>query len=545
MTQVRIALFLAFILLFQSLAWAQEEPLETWKEKSLGYSLLFEFEARTPSEAELAAMKADVLALTQRPDSLPEIRFQKVKLEGYSDPTGNYRYNQWLSAQRAKEVANLLAEWGIPDSIMHAIGFGEKFSMEMHEQGLSYDQMRRVDVAIHFLQAQQLLSSTTIADLYALLRLAPQKFHLRPGADTLLRCQNGTVIYLPDSAFLNLASEGEVILEVQELLRPNDMLKMNMSTQSGNRFLRTGGMLYLRATQNGQVLQIDKLSLPAFFVPSDQFLARAQVFEGAREGADSLMQWRSPSTAGLNRIPMDYLATCSDVLCRTEQDDCPLFFCKISRFFGFQKEPEDAFSQKLQESKLDRDVICGELARMMHYYGAEDLPALVQALEVPLYEANNVNNHEALLEVFRTRLAEDIKARYLEGDLRYNDLQYYAFQRSEWGWANVDEFYEVPLEDRVTVAVNLAVAKDRDVKLFLPGRNIMLDANRNGGRFEFAGVPKGEDAVILALEYRNGQAAFGHQRLVLSNGAVDVAMQSMDLENLRHAIDTLNLRNAE
>lgn len=542
MTPVRIALFLGFTLLIQSMATAQEAPVETWKEKSLGYSLLFGLEARTPSESELAGMKADVLALTQRPDSLPEIRFHRVDLEGYSDPTGNYRYNQWLSAQRAKEVANLLAEWGVPDSIMHAIGFGEKFSMEMHAQGLSYDQMRRVDVAIHFLQAQQLLSSTSIADLYALLRLAPQKFHLRPGADTLLRCQNGTVIYLPDSAFLNLAAEGEIVLEVQELLRPNDMLKMNMSTQSGNRFLRTGGMLYLRATQNGQVLQIDKLSLPAFFVPSDQFLARAQVFEGHRSGADSLMDWRSPSSVGLNRIPMDYIATCSDALCNTDQDDCPLFFCKINRFFGFKKAPEDAFSQKLKESKLDRDVICAELARMMHYYGAEDLPALLQSLEVPLYEANGVNSHEALMEVFRTRLAEDIKARYLEGDLRYNDLQYYAFQRSEWGWANVDEFYEVPLTERVSIQLNLAVSKDRDVKLFLPNRNIMLDANRDGQQFAFSGVPRGEEAVVLALEYRNGQPAFGHQRLVLGSGTVDITLESMDLETLRSTIDSLPLR---
>lgn len=306
--------------------------------------------------------------------------------------------------------------------------------------------------------------------------------------------------------------------------------------------LRSAGMLHIRATQDGRLLKIDQLELPSFFLPSDQFLARAQMFDGVPSGKDSLIDWRSPSTISLNRIPFGDLGICSNILCDGNTDECKFFFCKINRFFGFEKAPTDAFSAQLEEQDQERDIYCEDLNRLLRYYGTEDISALIRELEVPLYSANAASNHEELMQVFQTKLAENIKARHLEKDINFRELQYYAFQRSQWGWANVDAFYEVANEDRVNMTVDLIVAKDRDVKLFLPERNIMLTADNDGDRYEFRGVPKGEAAVIIALEYRNGNAAMGMRELTVQSGSTPILLEKMSVDEMKAAIEEMGLQ---
>jgi hypothetical protein len=266
------------------------------------------------------------------------------------------------------------------------------------------------------------------------------------------------------------------------------------------------------------------------------------MFDGVPSGKDSLIDWRSPSTISLNRIPFGDLGICSNILCDGNTDECKFFFCKINRFFGFEKAPTDAFSAQLEEKDQERDVNCEDLNRLLRYYGTEDISALIRELEVPLYSANAASNHEELMQIFQTKLAENIKARHLEKDINFRELQYYAFQRSQWGWANVDAFYEVANEDRVNMTVDLIVAKDRDVKLFLPERNIMLTADNDGDRYEFRGVPKGEAAVIIALEYRNGNAAMGMRELTVQSGSTPILLEKMSVDEMKAAIEEMGLQ---
>jgi hypothetical protein len=172
---IKLFVLSAFLLL-NTLRAQDEQARVMWTKHSLEYSLPFEFGKKMPEEMVTDSLKKEVLNLLTPHDSLWELKISHVQLKGYTDPVGRASYNQWLSVKRAKVVANLLVEWGVPDSIMKAIGFGEKFADEMKKKGLSHDQMRRVDVALEYMVAKEILPTTTIQDLYAQLKSAPQIF---------------------------------------------------------------------------------------------------------------------------------------------------------------------------------------------------------------------------------------------------------------------------------------------------------------------------------------------------------------------------------
>lgn len=532
------ALVLITILTISSLKAQNEVDTTKWENKTTGYSLLFKFGSKHPQAEDVKMIQSDIQSMLAESDTTPETKLYHINIEGYTDPVGRASYNKRLSAVRAKNVANALVEPGIPDSIMNVIGFGEEKADEMIKAGLTDKEMRRVDLAIHYLVAKKLIPTTSIRDLYALLGSMPQTFTLTPYKDTLITCDYGTVIHIPDSGFLNLNGNSPIELTVYEAIRPQEMISYNHNTVSKGRPVATGGMLKVSASQNGTRLDIDKLELPSFFVPSDNYLAKGLLYEGGYD-SDSTVKWINPTSISLNRMPYNSLAMCSELLC-DGPEDCSFFWCKINRFFGIEKRPEDAFTQQLEDSKQDREDICTEVARLMLYYGVEDVAELVKALEDPMYEVNGVSNHDSLTNVIRTRLAEEIKARYLGEEKSIDDMQYYAFQKGEWGWSGVHQSIDIPRDERADLTIDMIVAKDRDVKIYLPASNTMITADNSGDRYKFRGLPKGQEAIVIALEYRNGKASLGHRRLIIAESTIPMNLNHYPVEELQQALDSID-----
>lgn len=71
-----------------------------------------------------------------------------VDVKGYADSSGHEQFNQELSNQRAKNVANFLAQQGIPYDHIYPAGFSSNFPEEPNESAQGRNRNRRVEVRI-------------------------------------------------------------------------------------------------------------------------------------------------------------------------------------------------------------------------------------------------------------------------------------------------------------------------------------------------------------------------------------------------------------
>ena len=71
-----------------------------------------------------------------------------VDVKGYADSSGHEQFNQELSNQRAKNVADFLAQQGFPYDHIYPAGFSTNFPDELNESAQGRSRNRRVEVRV-------------------------------------------------------------------------------------------------------------------------------------------------------------------------------------------------------------------------------------------------------------------------------------------------------------------------------------------------------------------------------------------------------------
>ena len=69
-----------------------------------------------------------------------------VQVTGYTDTSGSYQYNERLSVRRARAVAAVLAQDGVPPGAVVVTGRGENDLRVPTPQGVREPQNRRVEI---------------------------------------------------------------------------------------------------------------------------------------------------------------------------------------------------------------------------------------------------------------------------------------------------------------------------------------------------------------------------------------------------------------
>lgn len=72
----------------------------------------------------------------------------QVDVKGYADSTGPEQFNQQLSEQRAKAVADYLVQQGIPATNVATAGFSSNFPDQSNETTHGRSRNRRVEVSV-------------------------------------------------------------------------------------------------------------------------------------------------------------------------------------------------------------------------------------------------------------------------------------------------------------------------------------------------------------------------------------------------------------
>jgi OOP family OmpA-OmpF porin len=73
----------------------------------------------------------------------------EVRVEGHTDSIGSEQYNMQLSQERAEAVVQYLAENGVNDTLLKAVGMGEGFPVASNDTKQGRAENRRVDFVVN------------------------------------------------------------------------------------------------------------------------------------------------------------------------------------------------------------------------------------------------------------------------------------------------------------------------------------------------------------------------------------------------------------
>ena len=126
-------------------------------------------------------------------------------------------------------------------------------------------------------------SKTIFNNFYNELKKEKQEFVINVQHDTLIRCKEGSSVFIPAGAFqtvAGLAITGTVRISIQEFYSFADIISNKLSTTSNSMPLETGGMLFIDAsTDNNQVMIRPNASLD-LKMPTRAFDPEMQLFTG-------------------------------------------------------------------------------------------------------------------------------------------------------------------------------------------------------------------------------------------------------------------------
>lgn len=98
------------------------------------------------NEAELKPSGVDTVE--RLAEFMSEYEERNVRVEGYTDSTGEASYNQKLSERRAEAVRDALVAMGISSSRVETQGFGEQYPVATNDTSGGRQQNRRVEIVI-------------------------------------------------------------------------------------------------------------------------------------------------------------------------------------------------------------------------------------------------------------------------------------------------------------------------------------------------------------------------------------------------------------
>lgn len=140
--------------------------------------------------------------------------------------------------------------------------------------------------------------------------IASEVFNILTKKDTIVETKNGIVFLIPQNAFVDKNQNiinGNVQLEVKEAIDSHTIMTAGLSTLFNDKPLKTGGMFFMEATQNGQKLEINPQKEIIADIPTQNYKEDMQLFDG-KVTSDGTINWTNPKSLDKTLIPQDILS---------------------------------------------------------------------------------------------------------------------------------------------------------------------------------------------------------------------------------------------
>ena len=116
-----------------------------------------------------------------------------------------------------------------------------------------------------------------------------QRFVINNAIDTIIETDDGVVFAIPAHAFYSRS--GKVQLEIKTAIRPYDIMRQGLSTESNGSLLQTAGMFYINGYENGEPVGLVKNIDVS--VPANKINPAMKVFDGVMDSSGRI-NWINP-----------------------------------------------------------------------------------------------------------------------------------------------------------------------------------------------------------------------------------------------------------
>lgn len=485
---------------------------------------------------------------------LDTVQGATMSLSGHTDSRADQTYNDQLSERRIASVQDYLAHHirsSLP-TIVERKAQGENNPIDDNQTPSGMARNRRVDIEIRY-PAEAITPEVVVAqpidsiqELYRLLSDSPVTYTIDNRFDTLLSCEQGTVLSIPAYCFVKPQQSNYLItLTIKETIELSDMLLGNLNTMAGNELLETGGMIEIDATdQSGTELNLLTDKALTVYLPTDSIRDDFQTFYGSRnQSAQETVNWHQDDLGhdmlmeGYVGIPWSYWTNCWNPLAGITR--CKFFFCRISRLDesikgGFNKSQHASNKQFRSEQKLAKRgqrrmnssacLAYGTiykatppdtatfLALNKAYMLNNNLKTVGEALQFMRKQQDSINaiQYEAM-KVMRKK-QDSINAIRFE----VNQLSYNALTVTKLGMINCDRFTGKG-QNLTAVTTKVPYASNVDAKMIFTDIKSILSANQDAqGNLSFNNIPKGKKVWVVFLKVENKQAYMSVQEIKIS-----------------------------
>lgn len=225
-----------------------------------------------------------------------DIKDPQYSIQAFTDNVGDYASNQLLAKNRTETFQKYLLSKGVGQAKITV----QKARIATQATTAERQEFRKVILTI-YAKNYNYKSSPDFKELNAFFakerEAAKQKFEISADQEEMITAEQGTEIRFPANCLIRedgKAIQGPIQVEVIEAYKTSDLILQNLSTNSGDQVLETGGMVFIEAKdQDGAKLTIKEGANVEMSLSSEEALgAGMQIFEG-KEHAGGDVDWEN------------------------------------------------------------------------------------------------------------------------------------------------------------------------------------------------------------------------------------------------------------
>ncbi len=466
-------------------------------------------------------------------DSLTQYSVFQIFIKGNADATGDSIKNQKLSEDRSLKVKELMVTSGVDEKFITVNSLGENAPVASNETEDGKRMNRRVDIIINYTRKPPDSLFSIWQKCGGQLHNSLSKHCITPFRDTVIVGPQGTLFMIPGSAFVgvNAKTKGCIEIVVKEDFLFSEMLADRLTSTANGKPLSTSGIVYIMASLNGANLQLKpKMKIGILMPKTERMPSGTLLYEGEREKGEKNS---NPEDNAINWKDFQKNMGVLDSYSRKDLGDwvgcgpqpherCPLFFCKIARFFGLKKKKGDPLKpptgcpmDEADYARLQQGIV-GSLG--YNFKNPKDKLGLMLIAE----------NWRAQLKDNATQLSN-------------RDLSNWAFAATnKLGWINFDRLY-ASKEERTFVSVDIAPQKNIDFYLVFNREKMLLPQITEGKDFTKDNIiPKGMQAKLVVLKYEKGQPYYFIKDITIGDPQIHVEFKAASPAEIKEAFKVLD-----
>lgn len=134
-----------------------------------------------------------------------------------------------------------------------------------------------------------------------------QKFTIDNQKDTVIETKNGIIFFIPTNAFVdenNVVVNDKVEFQIQEALKPADIILAGLETLTNGAALETAGMFKLTANSNGKALKLNPKKTITTQIPTKKRNPNMQLYSGEVDKKGNI-NWVNPKPLENWLTPVD------------------------------------------------------------------------------------------------------------------------------------------------------------------------------------------------------------------------------------------------